>query len=142
MLDNLRILIRIQLFLVVAFVLGKMVLRPAVLSSDAPAWLDIFVLSFPNFCEAIVGAATVTGLLLIANARWVPSLHRLSDSTVYVLAIVFTGVYVILQEFKVHNLGGNNVYDPYDVLFSLVGLVVASFLINWLRPSLSSFPNA
>lgn len=141
MFDSLRKLIRLQLLMVVVFVLGKMVLRPAVLERDAPAWLDIFVLSFPNFCEAIVGAATVTALLLIINARWVPASRRLSDSAIYVTAIVFTGIYVILQEFKVHNLGGHNVYDPYDVLFSLIGLVVASLLINRLRPSLPSSPN-
>ncbi|MEM8487656.1 MAG: hypothetical protein AAF564_19045 [Bacteroidota bacterium] len=137
MLDGIRSLIRLQLLMIVVFVLGKMVLRPAVLKRDAPTWLDIFVLSFPNFCEAIVGAATVTGLLLMFNARFVSAKRRLSERVVYAWAIVFTGIYVILQEFKVHNLGGANIYDPYDILFSLIGLVVAWFIINRLRPSFS-----
>ena len=32
-------------------------------------------------------------------------------------------IYVISQELKFHNLGGNNVYDPYDLIASITGLI-------------------
>ncbi len=139
--DGLRRIIRLQILMIVVFILGKGVLRPAVLKRDAPAWLDIFVLSFPNFCEAIVGTITVTGLLLMANARMLSATRQVSDTVIYILATGIAAVYVILQEFKVHNLGGNNVYDPYDVLFSIIGLVVSWFILNRMRPTMTSQPS-
>lgn len=30
---------------------------------------------------------------------------------------------MLTQEFELHNLGGNNVYDPNDVAASIIGLV-------------------
>ena len=46
------------------------------------------------------------------------------------------GVYVLLQEFKIHNLGGNNVFNSTDVFFSILGLVVSIFLLYYIKPSL------
>ena len=37
---------------------------------------------------------------------------------------------MLTQEFKLHNLGGNNVYDPYDVVASIVGLVGMFWLVS------------
>ncbi|MEZ5288410.1 MAG: hypothetical protein R2712_27110 [Vicinamibacterales bacterium] len=43
---------------------------------------------------------------------------------IYLLSVAITGAYVVLQEVKVHNLGGRNVYDPNDVVASIIGLVM------------------
>ncbi len=136
--DSIRTLIRIQILVIVLFVLGKMVLRPAVLSRDAPVWLDVVVLSLPNLFEAIVGTVTVVTLLLIANARLLLPERRFSESKIYRAAIVLVAIYVILQEFKIHNLGGHNVYDPYDVLFSVIGLFISSLMLVRLQPTASN----
>lgn len=37
-------------------------------------------------------------------------------------------LYVISQELKFHSLGGNNVYDPYDIAASLIG-IAATFIV-------------
>ena len=50
------------------------------------------------------------------------------------LATAAAAVYVILQEFKIHNLGGENVYDPYDVVFSVIGLITAYLILHTLKP--------
>ena len=37
--------------------------------------------------------------------------------------------YVLSQELKLHNVGGNNVYDPNDVAASILGLVVVNLML-------------
>ncbi len=123
MTDILR-LARIQIGIIVLFVINKLLIRPFVVERDFSAPFQIFVLSFSNFCEAIVGTMTVTYLCLVLNYRFLSPMSRVKESIIYVAATVLAGVYVILQEFKIHNLGGENVYEPYDVLFSIIGLVV------------------
>ena len=48
------------------------------------------------------------------------------------VSVLISGTYVLLQEYKVHNLGGNNVFDMYDVIFSIVGLIVILSLLIYL----------
>ena len=55
---------------------------------------------------------------------------NLSERSVYLIATFLAGVYVLSQEVKWHNLGGNNVYDPYDVVASLIGLVVINRIFS------------
>jgi len=40
------------------------------------------------------------------------------------MAVVLAAIYILSQELKFHNLGGNNVYDPYDLMASIVGLAI------------------
>lgn len=47
--------LRIMFVVVLAFMFNKLLIRPHVLESEHPEFLNIFVLSFPNFCEAIIG---------------------------------------------------------------------------------------
>jgi uncharacterized MnhB-related membrane protein len=110
-------------------VLVKFALRPLVLKSDAPKIVEVFVLSYPNFCEAIVGSILTTLVMLYFNKNL-----RLPTNVIYAIAISIAGLYVLLQEYKVHNLGGVNIYDPFDVLFSILGLLVAFFLIYKSKP--------
>ena len=132
---SIRKLAGVQLIVLIPFIFFKAI-RSSVIVDGTASWIKIFLYSFPNFCEAIVGTMTICGLGLIANRRFLKPHHQLSNNTVYILAIFLAAIYVILQEFKVHNLGGNNVYDPNDVIFSLIGLGVAYLILLWLKPNI------
>ena len=130
--QDIRTLVRLQLTFVALFALGKHFLRPFVLERDSPTWADITVLSLPNFFEGVIGVITITALGLYFLGSQGKDLKK---EWVYFFALVVSAIYTLTQEFKLHNLGGNNVYDPYDVLFSLIGLVTGFLLLLWLRPS-------
>ena len=114
--------IRLYLGSILLFVLVKGAIRPWVLAGDFWVGFDIFVLSFPNFVEAIVGMSNVYGLLLFATHRDGLGMGRRSDPSLLLAAVVLTGAFVLSQEFGLHNLGGNNVTDLYDVAASIVGI--------------------
>ena len=131
MMEDVRKMARWQLLTIVVFALAKAI-RPRVLESQAPELVKLFLLSFPNFCEAIVGILTLTMLGLYANRmlKW-------PHNSIYIAAVVLAAIYVISQEFKTHDLGGNNIYDPNDVLFSVLGLLF-SFILIILRNSVDN----
>ena len=117
-------LVRLFLGAFIFFVLNKVFLRPLVLENDVPAWLDVFVLSVPNTIESIFGMSLVGGILMVARQRFYGSVGSVTRLAVYLVTLVLVGMYVLTQEFKLHNLGGNNVYDPNDVIASVVGMIV------------------
>lgn len=125
-----RNLLKIQLATICIFAFVKS-MRPILLEKGIPEWGKTFMFSFPNFCEAIVGVITLTMLGLFAQQRlaWMSTLKGIH---LYLIATFLTGIYVITQELKIHNLGGENVYDPNDVLFSVVGLFFGLMLVLWL----------
>ena len=132
---DIRKLARVEVIVLVLFVIVKFT-RPQVLASTAPEWLKIFTLSFPNLCEAIIGIMTITMLGLLFNKRQLSTEKQFKERSIYWFAAAFTSIYVITQEFKWHNLGGNNVYDPIDVLFSIIGVVIGLLLLFKIRPRL------
>ncbi|WP_425392216.1 hypothetical protein [Ekhidna sp.] len=121
---------RIQIIIIILFVFSKSWLRPFVLKRDAPVFLDITVLSLPNLYEGVVGVLVLSFMGLYINKRWNKS--KLGNHTIYILATILAAIFVITQEVKLHNLGGNNVYDPYDVIFSFIGLTLG-FTIVWMK---------
>lgn len=54
----------------------------------------------------------------------------IKDSAIYVLVLILSALYVIPQELKFHNLGGNNVYDPYDLIASIIGLLMTFTILK------------
>lgn len=126
-------LVRVQLIVLFSFVFFKAI-RPYVLKNDYPEFAKIFVLSFPNFCEGVIGVMTVTMIILVICHKWVSSKLHIPENYIYIIATLLAAIYVILQEFKVHNLGGNNVFDPYDVVFSIIGLTIGYLLLINIRP--------
>ena len=132
--DLLR-LARIQIATIVLFVVNKMLVRPFVLERDFSEPFRVFVFSFPNLCEAVVGTLTLTYIGLFINYRRLQPSRRIRDGYLYLMATLIAAVYVILQELKIHNLGGENVYDPFDVLFSVIGLVIAYSILILLKPT-------
>lgn len=116
--------------LFVIFVLNKLYLRPWVLERQNSGFTVMLVHSLPNFIEAIMGTLIVAGLALHLRLRFNKQLGGLNDALLYLMATLVAGCYVLAQEFKLHNLGGNNTYDPYDLLASVVGLVVINLMMN------------
>ena len=132
--NDIAILVRIQLGVIVTFIANKVWIRPFVLENDFAAPINTFVLSYPNFCEAAVGTILLSYMGLVLKHHGFPFLVESKNATIYVIATLFAAIYVILQEFKIHNLGGRNIYDPYDVLFSVLGLIAAYLLLLFLKP--------
>lgn len=121
---------RVQILVILVFFPAK-AFRPRILAANAPEFVDIFFLSFPNFCEGIVGVATLTALGSFLRER---SLPKLRTQTIYLGAVGLAAVYVFTQELRIHNLGGNNVYDPHDMVASLLGLLGGLALLMWQDP--------
>lgn len=114
----------------VVFVLNKFVVRPWVLKASLPVFFDVLVNSLPNLSEAIIGTLLLTGIGLWLRERSSGRLRDLPDRVVYLLALLVGGVYVLSQELKFHNLGGNNIYDPWDLLFSVFGLAAMGIVLG------------
>lgn len=124
----------IFLIIFASFIIVKGFLRDPILSNNPSEFLIILVLSYPNFCEAVLGSMVLVGIGLVINKRFVPLSKQVQNQTIYSIAIIVAVVYVILQEFKVHNIRGANVYDPWDVLFSVIGLFFACLIIHKYNP--------
>ncbi|MFK7972842.1 MAG: hypothetical protein AB8F95_20900 [Bacteroidia bacterium] len=130
--EDIRKMVRIQIAVLILFVFFKWI-RSYILAGDSPELCKLFLLSFPNFCEGVIGVLTLTGFGIYLNKGFSIK-HRL----VYIIAILLAAIYVITQELKIHNLGGNNVYDPNDLIFSIVGLLVGSIIIFRLKPEIKA----
>lgn len=114
----------------VSYLIVKSLLRPWVLSHDAWIGFDVFVLSYPNFVEAIMGLTQAYGMLLWARHQGWAWLGLVSARALLWLSVVLTSLYVLTQEFKLHNLGGNNIHDPYDAIASVAGVAILTFVFS------------
>ena len=117
---------------ILVFVLNKFYLRPWVLENELPEPFQIIVFSIPNLIEAIVGTLITTGILLQLREHFSKTIGYIKDTYVHLMGVGISSIYVISQEFKFHNLGGNNVYDFYDVIASIIGLSLTFGLIQAL----------
>ena len=115
---------------ILVFFLNKFLLRPWVLENETSEFFQIVVLSIPNLIEAIIGTFLLTGIILQLKFRFNKKMGYIKDEYIYLLAVSLASIYSVSQEFKFHNLGGNNVYDPYDVIASLIGLGMTYGLIQ------------
>lgn len=105
------------------FAVNKLIIRPVTSDASVPRWLEVLIYSSPNLVEAVVGMTTVAVLLLLARRRVGRGWSWASDSVIYGLSALLAGSYVLSQEFKLHDLGGRNVFDPLDAAASAVGVV-------------------
>jgi hypothetical protein len=115
---------------ILIFFLNKFLLRPWILENESSEFFQIIVLSMPNLIEAIIGTLLGTGILLQARQYLNNTLGAIKDAYVHLLAVLIVSVYVISQELKFHNLGGNNVYDRYDIIASFIGLILTYGIIE------------
>ena len=130
--NDIRLNVRLILLFVIIFILGKFVLRPFVLANDYPEFVNIFVLSLPNLCEAVAGVLMLTNLSLMINYHWLK--NKIGLTYIYLLVTLFAALYVILQEMKIHNIGSVNIYDPYDVVYSVIGLILSLVYLLVKKP--------
>lgn len=112
------------------FVLNKLYVRNWVLEKDLPDFIRIVAYSIPNLIEAIIGTLVLTGILLQTRQKFNKKLSAIKATHIHLIASIIAAVYVISQELKIHNLGGNNVYDPYDLLASFIGLIGTFVIIR------------
>ena len=108
----------------IMFILNKVYLRPFVLENDYPYIFQIVVLSLPNFSETVMGMIIVTGILLQLRQLFGDKSNPFKNTYVYLTTLILVSIYVISQELKLHNIGGNNVYDPFDLTASVIGLIL------------------
>jgi hypothetical protein len=108
---------------ILLFVLNKLLIRNWISENDSPAFLLIVTYSIPNLLEAIILTLILTGVLLQVRQHFNKQFGSIKTLHIHILSSSIASVYVISQELKFHNLGGNNVYDPYDLLASIIGLV-------------------
>lgn len=107
--------VRIFLGLLAALLVVKLVLRPWVLAREIWSVIDVFVLSFPSFVEAVVIVTIVFGILSLAKHYSVLYLADISNRLLLAGSVLMVGAYVLTQELMSNNLGGLNVVDPWDV---------------------------
>jgi len=112
----------------------KFLIRPIVIENEITGLIKIFSMSYPNFCEAIAGTIVIAFMLLVINGKFGKKGLGLKEEYIPLISILTSGIYVLLQEFKIHNIGGTNVYDPYDVIFSIIGLIIAYGLLLYVKP--------
>ena len=123
---------RVQIVVIILFAFFKAI-RKGVLANNPSEFIQIFLLSFPNFCEGVIGVLTLTILGLLINRRL-----RFKNEIIYLLATVLATIYVVTQELKIHNLGGKNVYDPNDLIFSIIGLIVGYIIVCIINPRIQT----
>ncbi len=136
--EEIRKLVRLQIGITVLFIFFKLI-RPWFLKSNVPELFKTILLSLPNLIEAVIGILILTGIGLYLNLKFLSHEKRVTKAFIYIIATVIAAVYVITQEFKVHNLGGENVFDEIDVLFSVIGLIIGYGIVAILNPGISGF---
>lgn len=112
------------------FILNKLLLRPWILENDVTGIFLIFTNSLPNMIEGIFGTLILSGILSLARLYFKKNLGIIKDTYLYISAVLIASVYVISQELKFHNLGGNNVYDFYDIIASIIGIAMTFIIIQ------------
>jgi hypothetical protein len=80
----------------------------------------------------------LTNAALYISTSLLKTNQKLKPIYVYSIAVLIAGVYVLLQEFKVHDLGGANVFDLYDVVFSCLGLILVYLYLIFKAPKHSA----
>ena len=105
-----------------AFVLNRHIVRPWVLENVVSGPVTVVVNSLPNLVEAIVGTIWIAGILL---EIW----RRVNCTTIYAVATVIAGLFVILSEVNWIRFRGPNVYDSNDLAASVLGLFLIYFLL-------------
>ncbi|MEX0998271.1 MAG: hypothetical protein WDZ45_14570 [Flavobacteriaceae bacterium] len=114
---------------ILLFVLNKLYLRPWVIENELSGFVLMVTNSIPNLLEAIIGTLITTGILLQLHFYFTKTrTHK--NLPIRIFAVVIAAIYVISQEIKFHNLGGNNVYDPFDLIASVIGLVGTFMIIQ------------
>ena len=115
---------------VVTFLFHRHLFRPWILESYEEGVLDIIANSYPNFLEGIIGSITLGSLgLWFKNGAgtWSPE-HE--TATFFNWVTIVAALYVVTQELNWFTVTRVNVYDPYDVIASVIGLIAVNRVLN------------
>ena len=112
-----------------AFLLNRHIVRPWVLENAVNGPVTVVVNSLPNLVEAIVGTILIAGILLDIWRRVGGPRFYLDCTTIYAVATVIAGLFVISSEVNWIRFRGPNVYDPNDLVASVLGLFLIYFLL-------------
>lgn len=107
----------------IMFILNKFIVRPLIIESEIGGIVLILTNSVPNLFEAIIGTINVAGILSFIQHKYFQYHTIIKDQYIFSAAFILAAVFVITQELKIHNLGGQNIYDPYDLIASIIGLL-------------------
>ncbi len=113
----------------VMFIFNKVYIRELLLQGELSPSLEKISYSIPNFFEAVMGTSILVAILLTLKFKNIIYIERVSDLVLKSLGIGFSYIFVITQELKIHNLGGNNVYDINDLIASIIGMFFIAFII-------------
>ena len=113
-----------------AFLVNRHAVRPWVLDNVEGGPATVLVNSLPNLIEAIIGTIDVALVLLIIVRRNLRLKHCIGHTTMYVVATVIAGLFVISSELNWIHFRGPNVYDPNDIVASIFGLLITLFLLT------------
>lgn len=128
-------LARIQIVLIALFVFFKFI-RRSVLESHPSEWIKITLLSLPNLFEAIIGILILTSVGIYLNLRVLREKWRINRVLLYLIVPILGGIFVITQELKIHDLGGKNIFDKNDVVFSIMGLIIGVLIVILIKPKI------
>ena len=120
---------------IVTFLCHRHALRPWVLDRFQTGLFVIVVNSFPNFLEGIIGSISLASLGLWCrnrNGYWQPDKET---PTFFNWVTFIAAAYVIPQELNWFTITRENTFDPYDVIASILGLL----LINRIMISIGLF---
>ncbi len=112
----------------ISFPFIKGIIRPLVLEWDSESVMALILLSYPNFVEGVIGFFSVSVVLVLIRFKFEKTFPK-EQLWLYLITSLISGVYVITQELKIHNLGGHNIYDPNDIIASVLGITTAFFLV-------------
>ncbi len=113
-----------------AFLVNQHVVRPWVLDNVDGGPATALVNSLPNLIEAIIGTIDVALILwvIVRNVAWLR--RHVRHTTIYVTATAIAGLFVISTELNWILFRGPNVYDPNDIVASILGLIGILFLLT------------
>jgi hypothetical protein len=115
---------------ILLFILNKLYIRPWILENEWSGFVLILTNSIPNLLEAVIGTLLLTGIFLQLHQSFNKKIKPIKDIYIHISAVVIASIYVLSQELKFHNLGGNNVFDTYDLITSIIGLVGTFIVIQ------------
>ncbi|MBO6524900.1 MAG: hypothetical protein JJ971_13795 [Balneolaceae bacterium] len=108
-----------------SFPVVKGILRPWAISTIPDSFFTTVLFSYPNFAEAVIGLSSVSVMLFIFR-NWCRerfNIYLIQDTSLYLISASLSAVFVITQEMKIHDLGGENIYDINDIYASCIGLI-------------------
>lgn len=99
------------------------------ISEEIDGLLLIIVNSTPNFIEGVVGPMFLAGLVLSYRVMSRPQDSTIESKQFYMNITMIAAIYVVLQETNWMNVTRPNVYDPYDLIASFLGLTLINRLL-------------